>query len=177
MAPAELEDLLKSHPKVADAAVIGVPDERAGEVPVAYVIPKPGKEKVQSDDVKKYIAEKVAHYKQLSSVVFTDTIPKSASGKILRRMLKETHLKGSKWVKFKRTVQNNYFLYSLSLSLSLMKQLLSCFVLLIEKELAVPDDSLLSTSKQCYLSFVLKQMISNCEDKIIFQAENLNAYI
>ncbi|XP_075232458.1 uncharacterized protein LOC142330877 [Lycorma delicatula] len=96
VAPAELEDLLKSHPKVADAAVIGVPDERAGEVPVAYVIPKPGKEKVQSDDVKKYIAEKVAHYKQLSSVVFTDTIPKSASGKILRRMLKETHLKGSK---------------------------------------------------------------------------------
>ncbi|XP_075232412.1 uncharacterized protein LOC142330838 [Lycorma delicatula] len=96
VAPAELEELLRSHPKVADAAVIGIPDARAGELPVAYVIPKPGQDQVQSDDLKKYIAEKVAHYKQLSTVIITNSIPKSASGKILRRMLKETHLKGSK---------------------------------------------------------------------------------
>ena len=54
VAPAELEALLVTHPKIQDAAVIGLPDERAGELPRAYVVPKPG-EKVTEDDVKEFV--------------------------------------------------------------------------------------------------------------------------
>ena len=54
VAPAELEALLVTHPKIQDAAVIGLPDERAGELPRAYVVPRPG-EKVTEDDVKEFV--------------------------------------------------------------------------------------------------------------------------
>jgi 4-coumarate--CoA ligase len=88
VAPAELEALLLAHPSVADAAVIGIPDEEAGEVPAAYVVPRPGTS-LTEDEVKGFIAGQVAHFKQLDRVTFVDAIPKSASGKILRRVLKE----------------------------------------------------------------------------------------
>ena len=99
MAPAELEGLLLQHPLLADAAVIGKPDERSGEVPVAFVVKKavvaaaaaaasgtkpPVLPEVTEDDVKKFISSKVAEYKQLGQVIFVDAIPKSAAGKILR---------------------------------------------------------------------------------------------
>ncbi len=89
--PAELEALLLTHPAIADAAVIGKPDEEAGEFPIGFVVTRPGVE-VSEDDIKAFVAEKVATYKQLHQVTFLSEIPKSASGKILRRLLRDEHL-------------------------------------------------------------------------------------
>jgi len=86
--PAELEALVVSHPAVADVAVIGVPDEQAGERPKAFVVLKP-ETTLSADALKAFVAEHVATYKRLSEVVFIDAIPKSASGKILRRVLRD----------------------------------------------------------------------------------------
>jgi 4-coumarate--CoA ligase len=88
VAPAELEAIVLTHPAVADAAVIGVADEEAGEVPIAFVVVKPD-HAVTEDDILSFVAEQVAPYKQLRRVTFIDAVPKSASGKILRRMLRE----------------------------------------------------------------------------------------
>jgi acyl-CoA synthetase (AMP-forming)/AMP-acid ligase II len=87
VAPAELEALLVTHPAIADAAVVGRPDEEAGEVPVAHVVRRAGAE-VTADEVKEFVAAKVASFKRLADVRFIDTVPKSPSGKILRRLLK-----------------------------------------------------------------------------------------
>lgn len=86
--PAELEALLVAHPKIADVAVIGVPDDEAGELPKAFIVVAPGQE-LTVEEVQEYVAEHVASYKQVRTVEFTDEIPKSASGKILRRMLRD----------------------------------------------------------------------------------------
>jgi len=86
--PAELEALLLTHPAIADAAVVGLPDESAGEIPVAHVVLRPGAE-ATPEEIMAFVAGQVAHYKQIRQVVITDTIPKSASGKILRRLLKD----------------------------------------------------------------------------------------
>jgi len=86
--PAELEALLLTHPAVADAGVIGVPDEQAGEVPIGFVVLKPGAQ-ATADDIAAFVADQVAHYKQLRRVTFVDAIPKSASGKILHRVLRD----------------------------------------------------------------------------------------
>ncbi len=86
--PAELEALLITHPKVADVAVIGVPDVAAGELPKAYIVAQPGSD-LTEDEVKAYVAEHLAHYKHIRMVEFTDEIPKSPSGKILRRFLRD----------------------------------------------------------------------------------------
>ena len=86
--PAELEALLLTHPAVADAAVIGVPDAEAGELPKGFVVLKQGAE-ASEEDIKGFVADAVASYKQLRVVEFIDTIPKSASGKILRRELRD----------------------------------------------------------------------------------------
>ncbi len=89
--PAELEAVLLTHPAVADAAVIGRPDEEAGEVPIGFVVAKDGQEP-SADEIMAFVAEEVAHYKQLADLTFLDEIPKSASGKILRRVLRDQHL-------------------------------------------------------------------------------------
>ncbi|HUP87262.1 MAG TPA: AMP-binding protein [Acidimicrobiales bacterium] len=86
--PAELEALLITHPSVADVAVIGVPDDEAGELPKAFVVLKPGAE-ASAEDLREFVKSKVASYKQVRQVAFVDEIPKSASGKILRRMLRD----------------------------------------------------------------------------------------
>jgi acyl-CoA synthetase (AMP-forming)/AMP-acid ligase II len=86
VAPAELEGVLVSHPSVADAAVIGVPDAEAGEVPKAYVVLKGA---ATADELMAYVSERVAPFKKIRLVEFVDQIPKSPSGKILRRMLIE----------------------------------------------------------------------------------------
>lgn len=88
VAPAELEALLLTHPGIADAAVVGAPDERSGEVPVGFVVPRPGTT-LDPDEVMAFVAGHVAHYKQIRRIVIVETIPKSASGKILRRLLRD----------------------------------------------------------------------------------------
>lgn len=86
--PAELEALIVTHPAVADVAVIGVPDDEAGELPKAFVAVRPGAA-VTADEIREFVAGHVATYKQVKAVEFVDEIPKSASGKILRRMLRD----------------------------------------------------------------------------------------
>ena len=85
--PAELEALLLTHPAVADAAVVGEPDEEAGELPIGFVVLKPGAT-TSADELRAFVAGQVAHYKQLRRITFIDVVPKSASGKILRRELR-----------------------------------------------------------------------------------------
>ena len=88
VSPSELEDLIRRHPAVADVAVIGVPDDYAGELPRAYVVKKPGTS-MNEEELKSFLHSKVAPYKQLKGGVhFVESIPKSSTGKILRRELK-----------------------------------------------------------------------------------------
>jgi acyl-CoA synthetase (AMP-forming)/AMP-acid ligase II len=84
VAPAELEAVLLGHPAIADAAVIPQRDEEAGEVPKAFVVLKG---EVTADEICRYVAARVAPHKRLRAIEITDQIPKSASGKILRRVL------------------------------------------------------------------------------------------
>jgi acyl-CoA synthetase (AMP-forming)/AMP-acid ligase II len=84
VAPAELEAVLLSHPEVADAAVVRYPDEEAGEVPKAFVV---ARNPVDPEELKAFVAERVAPHKKVRLVEFVDEIPKAASGKILRRLL------------------------------------------------------------------------------------------
>jgi len=92
VAPAELESLLLSNPHVQDCAVIGRPDERAGELPTAFLVLKPGVQ-VTETDIQDYVAERVAKAKRLSGGVrFIKEVPKNASGKILRRVLRSEYL-------------------------------------------------------------------------------------
>ena len=88
VAPAELEALLVEHPQITDAAVVGRPDEESGEVPLAFVVAAPDSP-LDERAVKSHVADHVATYKHLGEVRFTNAIPKSASGKILRRELRE----------------------------------------------------------------------------------------
>jgi acyl-CoA synthetase (AMP-forming)/AMP-acid ligase II len=83
--PAELEAVLLTHPAVADAAVVPLADEACGEIPRGFVV---AKAEVSGDELMRYVAERVAPYKKLRRIDFIDAIPKSASGKILRRLLK-----------------------------------------------------------------------------------------
>jgi acyl-CoA synthetase (AMP-forming)/AMP-acid ligase II len=84
VAPAELEAILVSHPAIADAAVIPSPDEEAGEVPKAFVVLK---EEISPDDILAFVAGEVSPHKKIRLIEIVDEIPKSASGKILRRVL------------------------------------------------------------------------------------------
>lgn len=86
VAPAELEAILLTHREILDAAVISLPDEEAGQIPMAYVVRSP-KSTLKEVDVMTFVSEQVAPYKKVRRVVFVTTIPKSASGKILRREL------------------------------------------------------------------------------------------
>ena len=90
--PAELEGLLISHPMVNDVAVVGIyAKDQATEVPRAFIVPKPGVEgnSKTAQDIMDWLQAKVAHHKRLrGGVRFVDEVPKSASGKILRRLLK-----------------------------------------------------------------------------------------
>lgn len=86
VAPAELEAVLLTHPAVADAAVVRFPDEDSGEVPKAFVV---ARTPVDAEELMDWVAERVAPYKKVRRVEFIDQIPRSPSGKILRRMLTE----------------------------------------------------------------------------------------
>ena len=84
VAPAELEAVLLTHPSVADAAVIPVRDEDAGEIPKAFIV---ARRDVSAEELMEFVAGIVAAFKKVRAVEFIDKIPKSASGKILRREL------------------------------------------------------------------------------------------
>ena len=95
VAPAELEALLLTHPKIIDAAVIGIPDVAAGQVPRAFVVPKEGVERDRlAQEIVKFVRENASDQKRLRGwVKFLDEIPKSASGKILRKELQSRYAK------------------------------------------------------------------------------------
>jgi len=86
VAPAELEGVLCAHPAVADAAVVGIADDDAGEVPKAFVVSRGA---AAPDEVMAWVAERVAPHKRLCAVEVVDEIPKLPSGKILRRVLRD----------------------------------------------------------------------------------------
>ena len=86
IAPAELESVLLSHPCVADAAVVSRKDEDAGEIPHAFVVLKAP---ATAEELTAFVAQRVASYKKIRGMDFVDAIPKSPSGKILRRVLRD----------------------------------------------------------------------------------------
>jgi len=92
VAPAEVEGVLLEHPAVRDCGVVGCKDTAAGEIPVAFVVLREGaaaSEKTK-EDLCGFVADRLTHYKQPRDVRFVDAIPKTASGKILRRELRKS---------------------------------------------------------------------------------------
>jgi fatty-acyl-CoA synthase len=87
--PAEVEDVLYSHPGVAECAVIGVPDERWGEVGRAIVVPREGAEGLDEQALLDHLDGRLARYKVPRSVVFTDSLPRSGAGKVLKQRLRD----------------------------------------------------------------------------------------
>jgi len=85
--PIELEELLYENPKVLEAAVVGLPDEKMGEIPKAYIVLKPG-ETAGEDEIMDYVRDRLAKYKKLRAVAFVEALPKGPTGKILRRELR-----------------------------------------------------------------------------------------
>jgi long-chain acyl-CoA synthetase len=88
VAPAEIEAVLLGHQGVVDCAVFGVVDDRAGEVPVAAVQIEPGSG-VTPGELQGLVGETLATYKRLRHVVIVDAIPRTPSGKVLRRALRD----------------------------------------------------------------------------------------
>ena len=86
VAPAELEAVLAAHPAVAESAVVGRPDERRGEVPVAFVV---ARGELDGESLMAWVAERVAPYKRLHDVRFVDSLPRTPAGKLLRRALRD----------------------------------------------------------------------------------------
>ncbi|MDT0470950.1 4-coumarate--CoA ligase family protein [Streptomyces sp. DSM 41014] len=87
VAPAELEALLLTHPGIADAAVVGTLDDRGDEIPHAHVVR--AATGLSEGEIMTYVAERVAPYKRVRAVTFVDTVPRAATGKILRRVLRD----------------------------------------------------------------------------------------
>lgn len=86
--PTEIENILCKHPAVAEACVVGVPDEVRGQIPKAFVILKPEyKEKIAPNEIAGWLRQNMAAYKQPGMLVFRDSLPKSGAGKVLRRVL------------------------------------------------------------------------------------------
>lgn len=91
VAPAELEEVLRSLPQVREAAVIGIPNLKTGEVPRAYIVLEEG-QTLKEEEVHEYFKTKMAPFKQLvGGVVFVDEVPKNILGKILRRVLRDQY--------------------------------------------------------------------------------------
>jgi long-chain acyl-CoA synthetase len=88
IAPAELESVLLEHPDIVDCGVTAQPDDEAGEVPRAYVVTRPGVA-LAPEEIVAFVRARVAGYKQVRTVELVDAIPRTPSGKILRRVLKE----------------------------------------------------------------------------------------
>jgi len=89
----EIEKVLSSHPAVFECAVIPVPDEKWGEVPLALVVPAQGQQVCEAD-LTEYCRSRLAHFKVPKSIEFREALPKSGTGKILKRHLKEKFWRG-----------------------------------------------------------------------------------
>ena len=93
VSPAEIEDILMSNPLVADCAVVGEKNEEHGEIPVAFVVASSEGKKSPSDELKsslkKFVADNIANHKKIHKVYIIDKLPRSGSGKILKRELKK----------------------------------------------------------------------------------------
>ncbi|XP_052749617.1 uncharacterized protein LOC113512676 [Galleria mellonella] len=88
--PAELETVIRTHPKVADCAVLGVKDPATGEAPKAFFVPQPG-QSLTPEELMAFVNSKVTSYKQIKQAQIVDEIPKNPGGKILKRVLKEKY--------------------------------------------------------------------------------------
>jgi len=91
--PAELEQVISAHPAVQDCAVIGVPDERLGEVGRAYVCPRPNAT-VTADEIIGYCRERLANFKVPRTVVVVTELPRNAGGKVVKPELRRRALSG-----------------------------------------------------------------------------------
>jgi acyl-coenzyme A synthetase/AMP-(fatty) acid ligase len=91
VAPAEVEAVLLEHPAVRECGVVGRPDAAAGEIPVAFVALREGfvTGRNLEEELCDFVAERLTHYKQPREVHFVEAVPKTASGKILRRELRQ----------------------------------------------------------------------------------------
>ncbi|TKA80721.1 hypothetical protein B0A49_01124 [Cryomyces minteri] len=112
VAPAELEDLLLGHELVEDVAVLGIKDEYAGELPKAFVVPKRGVQPSEevARELMKYVRDKKVRHKWVKEVEFATEIPKSASGKILRRVLRDQNLGAARGIVVKDAVKEKAML-------------------------------------------------------------------
>jgi long-chain acyl-CoA synthetase len=89
--PAEIENLIYQHPAVLEAAVIGSPDKRLGEVPIAFIVTKK-EATVTEKDILEFCSSKLAQYKVIRKIYFVDEIPKTSTGKLMKRKLKEEYV-------------------------------------------------------------------------------------
>jgi acyl-CoA synthetase (AMP-forming)/AMP-acid ligase II len=87
--PAEVERILADHPDLAEIAVVGMPDERLGEVPVAFVVPRQGCI-LREDEVRRWALTQVANFKAPRRVIVVDSLPRNASMKVLKSQLRES---------------------------------------------------------------------------------------
>ena len=92
--PSDLEAVLRAHPAVADAAVVGVPSAEWGETPVAYVVRAAGAEATDAEALRRWANERVGKTQRLAALHWIDELPRSAIGKVLKRELRERHAAG-----------------------------------------------------------------------------------
>jgi acyl-CoA synthetase (AMP-forming)/AMP-acid ligase II len=89
----EVENVLYTHPSILECAVIGVPDEKWGEAVKAVVVLKPGKQ-ASEEEIIRFCKDRIAHYKAPKSVDFIDALPRTGSGKIHKKGLKDKYWEG-----------------------------------------------------------------------------------
>ena len=90
ISPEEVENAIRTHPKVDDVAVIGVPDETWGEEPKAIVVLKPG-EKADDKEIMEHCRQELASFKRPRSVIFVDDLPRNPMGKVVKRELRDKY--------------------------------------------------------------------------------------
>jgi acyl-CoA synthetase (AMP-forming)/AMP-acid ligase II len=90
ISPAEVEDVLYSHPKIEDAAIIGIPDEKWGQVPRAIVVLKKS-ETATPEEIMAHCKSELAGFKRPGSIIFVDSLPRNHMGKVLKKELRENY--------------------------------------------------------------------------------------